>query len=268
MLRRVEQVNRTAERVVAGDLSDRVPRRRHRRRIRPARRQPERNARPDRAADDRDARGHRQCRARSEDAARAAAGAAGAGAARAAGRRCPERGDTGRDRGGRPAAGDLQRAARHRRGGSRRRRARRAARSRRDRRRRGRAIRAACRGEGRWRCGSTARPARSSTATATCCRKPSPTCSTMRSNTAGTAARSRSTVRPARRLRGDRGRRSGTGNPRGGSRQRVRSIRAVGAEPQHARQRAWPQPGARGGAAAWRHRHVGRQFSRAQAPRA
>ncbi len=30
MLRRVEQVNRTAERVMAGNLSDRVPRRRHR----------------------------------------------------------------------------------------------------------------------------------------------------------------------------------------------------------------------------------------------
>ena len=123
MLRRVELVNRTSERVMAGNLSDRVPRRRHQRRVRPARRQPQRHARPDRAADDGDARGDRQCRARSEDAAGAAARAPRAGIDRSGRSGRAGRGDPRRDRRGRPAARHIQRAAEHRRGRGRARRA-------------------------------------------------------------------------------------------------------------------------------------------------
>ena len=56
----------------------------------------------------------------------------------------------------------------------------------------------------------------------------------------------------ARRSRAYRSRRSRTGHRGGGSRKRVRSIRAAGAEPQHRRQRPRSKPGACRGAAAWR----------------
>ena len=76
MLRRVEAVNRTSERIIHGDLSAARAALRQRRRVRPARRQPQRHARPDRAADERHAPGDGQYRARSAHAAGAAAGAA------------------------------------------------------------------------------------------------------------------------------------------------------------------------------------------------
>ena len=121
MLRRVEQVNRTAERVIAGNLSDRVPRRgtndefdQLAANLNSMLDQIERLMSGMREVTDNVAHDLKTPLAR----LRARLELALAWPGRSA---CPRRGDPRRDRRGRPAARNLQRAAQHRRGRGRRR---------------------------------------------------------------------------------------------------------------------------------------------------
>ena len=129
MLRRVEQVNRTAERVVAGNLSDRVPRRgtndefdQLAANLNGMLDQIERLMTGMREVTDNVAHDLKTPLSRLRARLELALLGPGRSAAQS-------RGDPRRDRGGRPAARHLQRAAQHRRGGSRRRRPRPASRS-------------------------------------------------------------------------------------------------------------------------------------------